>query len=104
MRRAAVVLISMVILGAAGVALAQEGRGRGAGPARRPGLFFREEWGQTEKGGEHPTGPESVTNANLELLFYGPTGKEVLLTCPYGDHNRASDALTGMCTTPCALP
>src|SRR5262249_11439097 len=80
MRRAAVVITSIVVLGAAGIALAQEGRGRGAGPARRPPLFFREEWGQTEKGGEHPTGPESVTSPNLELKLYGPTGKEVLLT------------------------
>ena len=53
MRRAVVIVTSMVVLGVAGVALAQEGRGRGAGPARRPGLFFREEWGQAEKGGEH---------------------------------------------------
>ena len=63
MRRALVVATSFVIVGAAAVALAQapaEGRGRGGGPARRPALFFREEWGQTEKGGEHPTGPESV--------------------------------------------
>ena len=103
MRRAAVVVVSMMILGAAGVALAQEGRGRGAGPARRPGLFFREEWGQTEKGGEHPTGPESVTNSNLELKLYGTTGKEVLLTGAKGDDNNPIHLWTGMCTTPCAV-
>jgi len=103
MRRAAVVVVSMMILSAAGVALAQEGRGRGAGPARRPGLFFREEWGQTEKGGEHPTGPESVTNSNLELKLYGTTGKEVLLTGAKGDDNNPIHLWTGMCTTPCAI-
>src|SRR5215813_1004894 len=103
MRRAAVVVVSMVILGAGGVALAQEGRGRGAGPARRPGLFFREEWGQTEKGGEHPTGPESVTNSNLELKLYGTTGKEVLLIGAKGDDNNPIHLWTGMCTTPCAV-
>ena len=103
MRRAAVVVVSMMILSAAGVALAQEGRGRGAGPARRPGLFFREEWGQTEKGGEHPTGPESVTNSNLELKLYGTTGKEVLLTGAKGDDNNPIHLWTGMCTTPCAV-
>ncbi|HUK36416.1 MAG TPA: hypothetical protein VLV86_21010, partial [Vicinamibacterales bacterium] len=62
MRRTAAAAISFAILCAASISLAQapaEGRGRGGGPARRPGLFFREEWGQTEKGGEHPTGPES---------------------------------------------
>jgi len=103
MRRGLVIAISVVILGGAGVALAQEGRGRGAGPARRPGLFFREEWGQTEKGGEHPTGPESVANPNLELKLYGPTGKEVLLTGAKGDDNNPIHLWTGMCTSPCAI-
>src|SRR6185436_19577101 len=78
-------------------------RGGRGGPARRPALFFREEWGQTEKGGEHPTGPESVTNANLELKLYGPTGKEVLLTGAKGDDNNPIHLWTGLCTTPCAV-
>ena len=106
MRRALVVATSIVVLGLAGGALAQEGRaeGRGrGGPARRPGLFFKEEWGQTEKGGEHPTGPESVTNPNLELKLYGPTGKEVLLTGAKGDDNNPIHLWTGMCTSPCAV-
>ncbi len=103
MRRALVVATSLLILTAGAGALAQEGRGRGAGPARRPGLFFKEEWGQTEKGGEHPTGPESVTNPNLELKLYGPTGKEVLLTGAKGDDNNPIHLWTGMCTTPCAV-
>jgi hypothetical protein len=105
MRRALVLLVPLVIIGAATVALAQapaEGRGRG-GAARRPGLFLREEWGQTEKGGEHPTGPESVTNPNLELKLYGPTGKEVLLTGAKGDDNNPIHLWTGMCTSPCAV-
>jgi len=106
MRRALVLTTSLTILGAAVVALAQapaEGRGRGGGPARRPGLFFREEWGQTEKGGEHPTGPESVTSPNLELKLYGPTGKEVLLTGAKGDDNNPTHLWTGMCSSPCAV-
>ena len=103
MRRGLVIAISVVILGGAGVALAQEGRGRGGAPARRPGLFFREEWGQTEKGGEHPTGPESVTNPSLELKLYGPTGKEVLLTGAKGDDNNPIHLWTGMCSSPCAV-
>jgi hypothetical protein len=103
MRRGLVIATSLVILGAATSALAQEGRGRGAGPARRPALFFKEEWGQTEKGGEHPTGPESVTNPNLELKLYGPTGKEVLLTGAKGDDNNPIHLWTGMCTSPCAI-
>ena len=107
MRRALVLTTSLVVsLGAAAVTLAQapaEGRGRGAAPARRPALFLREEWGQTEKGGEHPTGPESVTNPNLELKLYGPTGKEVLLTGAKGDDNNPIHLWTGMCSSPCAV-
>lgn len=105
MRRALVIATSIGILCVAGAALAQEApRGGGrSGPARRPGLFFREEWGQTEKGGEHPTGPESVTNPNLELKLYGPTGKEVLLTGAKTDDNNPIHLWTGMCTSPCAV-
>ncbi len=106
MRRALAITTSLIIFGAAAAAFAQapaEGRGRGAGPARRPALFFREEWGQTEKGGEHPTGPESVTNPNLELKLYGPTGKEVLLTGAKGDDNNPIHLWTGMCSSPCAV-
>jgi hypothetical protein len=106
MRCALVIATSIVILVAAGSALAQapaEGRGRGAGPARRPGLFFKEEWGQTEKGGEHPTGPESVTNPSLELKLYGASGKDVLLTGAKGDDNNPIHLWTGMCTAPCAV-
>ena len=103
MRRVLVAATSVLMLGAAGAALAQEGRGRGAAPARRPGLFFKEEWGQTDKGGEHPTGPESVTSPNLELKLYGQTGKEVLLTGAKGDDNNPIHLWTGMCTSPCAV-
>ena len=106
MRRALVLATSLFIVGAAAAATAQapaEGRGRGGGPGRRPALFLREEWGQTEKGGEHPTGPESVTNPNLELKLYGPTGKEVLLTGAKGDDNNPIHLWTGMCTSPCAV-
>src|SRR5216110_1603108 len=104
MQRALVIATSLLILGTAAGALAQErGGGRGAGPARRPGLFLKEEWGQTDKGGEHATGPESITNPNLELKLYGPTGKEVLLTGAKGDDNNPIHLWTGMCTTPCAI-
>src|SRR5258706_14098268 len=102
MRRALVIATSIGILCVAGAALAQEaprGGGRG-GPARRPGLFFKEEWGQTEKGGEHATGPETVTNPNLELKLYGTSGKEVLITGAKGDDNNPTHLWTGMWTSP----
>src|SRR5260221_5254496 len=105
MRRTLVIATALLILGTAAGAIAQEARGggRGAGPARRPGLFFKEEWGQTEKGGEHATGPETVTNPNLELKLYGTSGKEVLITGAKGDDNNPTHLWTGMCTSTFAI-
>src|SRR4030095_4272554 len=85
---------------------AQEGRGggRGAGArVTRPPLFFKEEWKQTEKGGEHPVVIESaLSNPALELKVYGPTAKEFLMTGAAGDELNPIHLWTGMCTTPCA--
>jgi hypothetical protein len=67
----------------------------------RPPLFFREEWQQSAKGGEHPVGAESVGNSDLELQLHVPAG-EVLLTGAAGDENNPIHLWTGMCTTPCA--
>jgi len=69
---------------------------------QRPGLFFREEWQQTEKGGEHPVAPDSVGNLNLELKLYVPTG-EILLTGARNDDSNPIHVWTGMCTSPCAV-
>jgi hypothetical protein len=72
-------------------------------PARvtRPPLFFREEWRQSAKGGEHPVDAESVGNSDLELTLHVPAG-EILLTGIAGDENNPIHLWTGMCTTPCA--
>ena len=94
MRRALVIATWLVVFGAATSALAQ--------PARRPGLFFREEWKQTGKGGEHPVLPESVANPNLELKLYG-VSKDVLLAGAAGDDNNPTHVWTGMCASPCAV-
>lgn len=86
---------------------AQEGRGggRGAGArVTRPPLFFKEEWKQTEKGGEHPLVIESsLSNPNLELKVYGPTAKELLMTGAANDDLNPTHLWTGMCTSPCAV-
>src|ERR1700752_4242067 len=59
----------------------QGGRGAGAARVTRPALFFKEEWKQTEKGGEHTIVFDStLSNPNLELKVYGPSAKELLLT------------------------
>src|SRR3954451_15402237 len=57
-----------------------QGARAGGGPARRPPLFFREEWKQNEKADEHPIAQDSVANGNLELKLYGPNAKEIALT------------------------
>jgi hypothetical protein len=78
--------------------------GRGGGANRgRPPLFFKEEWKQTEKGGEHPVDvATALSNPNLELKLYGPTAKEFLMTGAAGDENNPTHLWTGMCTSPCA--
>jgi len=75
----------------------------GAGPkAKRPALFFKEDWKQTPQGGEHPTTPDSIGNPNLELKLYVPAG-EVLLTGSAGDEGNPIHVWMGMCTSPCAV-
>jgi hypothetical protein len=75
-----------------------------AAPARvvRPPLFFREEWRQTAKGGEHPMTADSVSNSDLELHLHAPAG-EILLTGTAGDENNPIHPWLGMCTSPCAV-
>jgi len=73
-----------------------------AAKATRPGLFFREEWKQTDKGGEHPVTADSIGNPNLELQLHVPAG-EVLLTGMAGDDSNPIHVWLGMCATPCAV-
>jgi hypothetical protein len=68
----------------------------------RPPLFFKEDWRQTPKGGEHPVAADSISNANLELKLYVPAG-QVLLAGSDRDDNNPTHVWTGLCTTPCAV-
>ena len=68
----------------------------------RPPLFFKEDWKQTEKGGEHPATADSIGNPNLELKLYVPAG-EVLLTGSANDEGNPIHVWLGMCTSPCAV-
>jgi hypothetical protein len=88
--------------GAQGAAPAGGRQGQAAA-ARRPPLFFKEEWKQTPAGGEHPVTPESIGNSNLELKLYGPTSKEIQLTGAANDENNPVHVWTGTCTGPCAV-
>jgi hypothetical protein len=69
---------------------------------KRPGLFFKEEWKQAAKGGEHAVSPESLGNPNLELKLYVPAG-DIELTGAANDENNPIHVWTGLCTSPCAL-
>jgi hypothetical protein len=109
MRRYAARFLTTVVFisGLSAMAAAQEpGRGRGGAPpprVTRPPLFFREEWKQNEKGGEHPVVPaEALSNPNLELKLYGASGKEILMTGSAQDETNPTHLWTGVCTTPCA--
>ena len=77
--------------------------GRAGGPPRatRPPLFFKEDWKQNEKGGEHAVGPDAVGNPNLEVKMYGPAAKEFLMSGSAGDETNPIHLWTGMCTSPC---
>lgn len=86
--------------GPAVAAKGKEGKGKG-GPARPP-LFFREEWKQTPAGGEAAVTAASVSNSNLELKLYGPSGKDIQLTGSAGDENNPIHLWTGLCESPCA--
>jgi hypothetical protein len=125
LRRRALALTVFALFGAASFAAAQAPQGAGArsgapatgapagapaqgaraggGPARRPPLFFREEWKQNEKGDEHPIAQESVANTNIELKLYGPNAKEMAITGKAGDENNPIHVWTGLCTGPCAV-
>jgi hypothetical protein len=75
---------------------------RGAAPATRVPLFFREEWANPTNQ-EHPMGQAEVANANLELKLYGPSGKEILMNGTATNETNPPHPWTGMCTTPCGL-
>jgi len=87
----------------AGGGAAAQGARAGGGPARRPALFFREEWKQNEKNDEHPITQASVANASLELKLYGPNAAEMAITGRAGDENNPIHVWTGLCTGPCAV-
>ena len=101
-----------VVIGLAGAmpAFSQASGGAGAKPAaatpppklQRPGLFFREEWKPSPQGGEHAVTPENLSNSNLELKLYVPSG-DMELTGAANDDNNPTHVWTGLCTSPCAV-
>ena len=71
-------------------------------PARRPPLFFKEEWKQNEKNDEHPATAASLGNANLQMTLHGP-GQDIQLTGRAGDENNPIHLWTGTSTSPVAV-
>ncbi len=71
-------------------------------PVKRPALFFKEDWKQSGKGGQHPVmGSDSLSNPNLDIKLYVPAG-EMLITGDDGNENNPTHVWMGMCTSPCA--
>jgi hypothetical protein len=71
-------------------------------PVPRPGLFFKEEWRQTARGGEHPVTADSNDNPHLDVRLYVPAG-QVLLTGSAGNQDFPIHLWTGLCSSPCAV-
>jgi len=94
----------LILLGSIASTLAQAQEPAGA-PRRptRPPLFLAEHWQQIPGGGEHPVTPASLTNPNVEMVLYGPTGNEIQLTGAAGNEANPVHVWTGLCTTPCGL-
>ncbi len=97
-------------LGMVYTTLAQQPEGAGKAAKKggkavpsRPPLFFREEWKIAPGAGEHPVGPDAVSNPNLELKLYGLSGKQIQETGAPGDENNPVHMWTGLCENPCAL-
>jgi len=80
-----------------------QGARAGGAPARRPPLFFREEWKQNEKNDEHPLSQAALANASLELKVYGPSSEHLAITGRAGDENNPIHVWSGECTGPCAV-
>jgi hypothetical protein len=120
LRRRALALAVVALFGVASFAAAQAPQGasgragapgagappqgaRGGGAARRPPLFFKEEWKQNEKNDEHPISQAAIANANLELKLYGPSSEHLQITGRAGDENNPIHVWSGECTGPCAV-
>ena len=72
------------------------------GVAARPPLFFKEEWKQTEKGGEHEMDQASLLNPSLTFTHLGDYG-HVLMTGVAANENNPIHTWSGECEAPCGF-
>jgi hypothetical protein len=88
--------------GGAPAAAAPAARGGGAAATRAP-LFFKEEWKNEANTYEPKIEQIHLSNPNLEIKTYGPTGKEIVIAGTAGNETNPLHPWTGMCTGPCGL-
>src|SRR4026208_1564789 len=109
-RRNTVIGGGLILFGITCSAFAQQ-PAQGQAPARpaamRPPLFFSEGWKRlpapVDDHGAWPASADGVSNPNLELKFYGPSGKDLQLVAGLGQGDVTPLNLwTGMTTTPSA--
>ena len=104
------VVVGGLVLGIAG-AVAQQPAGEGKQaqakakqpPRPRPPLFFREDWKQPATTGERPPTQEDLTNQNVELKLYGPSGKDIQLSGNVLTDTNPLNLWTGLTTSPIAV-
>jgi hypothetical protein len=94
---------AVIVIGAEAPPQAPAGARQGGPAARRPPLFFREEWKMVVSQQEHPVAGNELSNPNLELKLYGTASKEIQLTGVAGDESNPVHVWTGSCTSPCAV-
>ena len=105
----------LIPLGIAGISFFALGQQTAEGPgaskgkggvkekgAARAALFLREEWKPTATGAEAAVTLAAVSNPNLELKLYGPSGKDIQLTGTAGNESNPLHLWTGLCESPCA--
>ncbi|MBV8732193.1 MAG: hypothetical protein JO336_20485 [Acidobacteriia bacterium] len=104
LRRTLALVLPLAAAGLSGWAQAPAaGRGGERGAAKAPPVVWREEWKQTPAAGEHAVTPaEAVSNPELELKLYGPSGKDIQLTGAAGDQANPIHLWTGLCEANCA--
>src|SRR6202451_2060985 len=78
---------------------AQEGQGKKAAPKKgqRAQLLFRETWQQFPPGREHAVAHAGLANANLELMLYRTSGKDMQITGAAADEPIPTHVWTGLC-------
>jgi len=100
--------LMLVAIGSSAWAQQAPAPARPAAPAvMRPPLFFSEGWKRlpapVDDHGAWPASPEGVSNPNLELRFYGPSGKDLQLVAGNGQGDVTPLNLwTGMTRSPSA--